>query len=234
MGARKSNENSGARSPAPTLAHPKSAKLYLHELPGPNERAALRRLKPAWGNREHRQQFQQLVLGHLAAIAGVFSTTGKGKTLSRPVVGPPWYLMPPRYVEKLRRAADKCRNLANRLSTQNFGTGLRHPAVTKAVEACNLCAEALETEANDLTNDAKRRLRHSTHPQTREISKLVCFVEEQTGKPHWTDIATLLRGPTGDAGYTGRRLEALIRAHRKRGRPQYPFPRVTPSPRVRP
>jgi hypothetical protein len=165
------------------------------------EREALNCLIPTQGDWENPQEFQGHVLGYLAFIREVYCEPKKRKT--------------ERSVQNLQRRATKIKNFAIWLeSSKPKGVIIAVPSTSELLRY----AERLSSLADVGAQQRRaRRLHHSTHKETNLILRLLHFVREQTGKPHWKEMAILLKGATGDHGMNDRRLQALWNRRLKRG-----------------
>jgi hypothetical protein len=191
--------------------------LPQYHLRDAKERDALNRLIPTGGDWENLQEFQGYVLAYLALIGEKYSGAVRPK--------------PERSAQKLRHHATKIRKFAHWLeSSKPKGVIIVLPSTSELLRYADSLSSVADFRALE---SQTRRLRHSTHNQTNLILRLLYFVREQTGKPHFPEIVTLLRGACRDHGMNERRLQALCSRIQKR--PSWrraAFRHVPPSPRV--
>ena len=121
--------------------------LARYKLRDVNERTALRRLKPNWGERKHHREFRNLVLSYLALIGEKCRGSDTAK--------------PERSAQKLRRDATKIRNFVRWLkSSKPNGLMIFPPSSSELLRY----AEGLSRAADFRATQARtKRLRHSTH-----------------------------------------------------------------------
>jgi hypothetical protein len=190
--------------------------LPQYQLRDAEERDALNRLRPTGGDRGDLEEFQRYILAHLALIGGKYSGSVRPK--------------PERSAQKLRDHATKIRKFARWLeSSKPKGVIIVLPSTRELLRYADSLSSLADFRA--LESQA-RRLRHSTHKQTNLILRLLYFVREQTGNPHFPEIATLLWGACNDHGMNERRLQALCNRIQKRASwRRAAFRHVAPSPR---
>lgn len=174
--------------------------LPRYKLQYEHERAALQRLRPALGGMKNHRDFQKLVLAYLALIGENYSKSDRAK--------------PERTVLKLRRHASKIIKFVHWLRSSKPKGLIGGPPSTDELLRY---AESLSSLGDFRALQARtRQLRHSTHKETHLILHLLQFVREQTGKPHWAEMAMLLMGACNDRGMNERRLQALWYRQQKR------------------
>jgi hypothetical protein len=196
-----------------------SAKRLPYKLRTDEERAALKRLKPSWGRREHHKMFHQTVLGWLFMIDSERKIEEKWKDGVEP---PPKNA---RVAESFQRRAKNVRNfvkhmrkpMSERLAAAVLWRTRSWPppfgwASFPERELLSY-AEACENAAAFFSGQPQQ----AGDPQNASIVKLLNFVRLHTGKAHLSDLATLLRRPCGDvAGMNAKRLDQLLRDHKAR------------------
>jgi hypothetical protein len=201
-----------APPPEPPIST-KRVKLPQYKPQNRSEIRALRNLRIAWGSQKSQKQFYKLVQGHLALIGDVYSRSNKPK--------------PVRTLQYVRRTAKRCRDFAAKIEISR-PKGLLYPF--PPTRELLLYAQNLDSVGERIVARKKERvLRHNTHKESREILDLLRFVRDDTGEPHYMDVAILLRGATDDQGITSKRLESLWRNHFGKRRRHTFFRRAFPS-----
>jgi hypothetical protein len=161
-------------------------------------------------------EFQSLLLAYLALIGEEYSGSSRPK--------------PARRVQKLRRHATKIRNFAHWLKSSKERELILIPPSTGELLQY---AEILSNTADRLAQEARtQRFHHSTHKATSLIIHLLEYVREATGKPHWKEIATLLKGACEDHGVNERRLQAMWSRAQKHGFRRRALSRLAFSPSI--
>jgi hypothetical protein len=192
--------------------------LPRYQLRDPKERDALNRLIPTRAEWENHQEFQGYVLAYLALIGDNYIGSVKTK--------------PERVAQKLRHDATKIIRFARWLeSSKPKGVIIGLPSTSELLQYANRLSSLADFRALE---SQKRQFRHSTHKQTNLILRLLHFVREQTGKPFYPEMATLLRGACKDYGINERQLQALWSRIQKRASWRRAAFHVAPSPRVTP
>jgi hypothetical protein len=186
------------------------------------ERAALRRLKPAWGDRTEQKEFSEFVLARLAMIAD--ARIMKGKT-------DPTETTTSEVTKRLRRRAERTRRMASVLEKPvDIGFRLRPIFPPPPIRELRLHADSLDHYAKYLQTSGsslvappsgvslarKRPPRREKTRESEQTMKLVEFVRQHTGEEHWDELVILLRRATGDSGYNNHRLQSLCSFHRRR------------------
>jgi hypothetical protein len=202
---------------APSAALPR---LQLKTQP---ERAALRTLKLSWGGKSAQKEFGARVLEHLARIE---------KSRSRKDTRDPVRATAAALMKKLRRRAKRVRRLADDLG-KPLGGPLLPPFPSREMQ---LYADKLDGHAVWLSRGGpyappsgaalrrKRPPHRTTTVETRNVLKLVEFVQKRTGQKHWSELTILVRRATGDLGYSNHRLQALCHSHWKKKKAARPAP----------
>jgi hypothetical protein len=167
------------------------------------ERAALERLDPSWGNRKDRVMFQRAVLAQLALIDAVHENAGTQPPKNAKIA------------ENFGRRAKKVRNFVDRMTrpmSENLATSVVRriqswppPFGWSPFPKQELLAYA------DACDHAAALFRHTADPQSARIVALLNFVRLHTGKPHLSNLATLLKRPCTDIGMNAKRLNQLLR-----------------------
>ena len=235
-----------SRSEAAREGASSRVRLRQFRLETAEQRAALRRLKLAWGGKREQGDFERLVLAHLALIA-------RQAACARPTL--PASQKPSEEVRWFARRAGQVRNFAKRLQ-KPLGPpllGLPRPPVCELL----LYAGALEVRARELGDQTRNRSapavppavgtmpfvpgrparKRKPRPETELILDLIRFVRENTGQPHRSALAVLLRGACDDWGWSKDRVRSLCKDHEPkrqlRGRHVSRHPRRMHAPRWR-
>ncbi len=171
------------------------------------ESAALASLKVPRSNTSIEERFRRFVLRQLATIRDSGDRQRQGKRSRR--------------AQDLRRQAHRVHTAIRRLvegesvllKVEGLIPSLSSWHLDEAVQSLGSYLESLDWHAKSLRANATRReVRHTVTPQNLEILELVAFVRQVTGKPHWTHLAILLKGATGDAaGMNSKRLFQLYK-----------------------
>jgi len=199
----------------------RQAPLPQFRLETDSERGSLRRLKLNWGGRKQQQAFKVLVLAHLGLIETTVKLAGRA-----------------REAKVVPKCSEEVRTLTRRAVTvRKFVDWLNKPFASRWVLLLHFpptsellaYAVALETAAANMRTVPKDepsiairlgpiRARRRPRPETKDVLNVIRFVKQQTGAPHWNDLAVLLRRPLADTGVCGDRLRALERAYRPKPR----------------
>jgi hypothetical protein len=208
-------------SDAATVKTKRAVALPRLQLETHAERAALRRLKPAWGDRTEQKEFRELVLARLAMIADARIMKGK-RDLAKPTKS--------EVTKQLRRRAESVRRWASILEKPVHTFGLLPISLAPPIrdlwlcaDRMDYCADYLQTSGNSLVAPPSGVARASKCPprrqkmaETEQTMKLVEFVRQRTGEEHWGELVILLQRATNDLGYTKHRLQSLCNFHWQR------------------
>jgi hypothetical protein len=187
------------------------AQLRMLKLTNSEALAALGRVLANWGKVNETRRFREVILGCLALIAD--SRTNKYKRAV--LIG-----SSTEQAKKKRRLADRLRRLADDLVEPRDPLQLSKRGPIALISEMRSHADILSNDANGrsrfriaspsgVVSENRRPLARKAARETGEIRKLVEFVQHQTGRKHWSELAILLRLATGDAGYNKHRLQSL-------------------------
>jgi len=197
-----------------------SASVLFFQLQTEEERGCLSKLKLQWGNGSAQQEFDELVLAHLAVIADTKNAKGKNDPTTR---------KKSESARRLRRRARRVRQLIGHLQKPFvpevlFLPPAPIPEMLLYAESLDLCADHLRPFGDSFLVDRppgvsgpnKRQRRRKTTPETEHILKLVELVKRHTGQGHYNELLVLLKSATGDQGYNKHRLQSLCSLYRRR------------------
>ena len=180
-----------------------------------DQKAALAALKPVSGSVE---LFHQLILNllHIISNPDIYYHS------KRQIVNTgPSYKVSPAKLREYRRAAKSAEKMADRLAKdaaklRGFGFP-RFEIPSPPVHELKMYANLLKEHADaDQPYVARPPLRHKRNKNTNDIIALVRLVEQQTGKPHWNRLATLVAAALGDNGFDEDRLRKIVKYHERR------------------
>jgi hypothetical protein len=193
-------DGAGQRSTGPRYA-----------LENSDEHNSLQRLKPSWGDRKCRRAFLRAVLVHLTLIARVRENEEPGNSADKQLP------RNARVAESFKRRAKVVRNFVRRMQqpmSEKLATAVarRDPSWLPLFQRSRFPERELLNYAEACVRAEQFFSRyHTPSSLNAQIVKLLCFVRLHTGKPHFRELATLLKRPCGDTGMNAKRLDQLLR-----------------------
>jgi hypothetical protein len=173
------------------------------------ERTELSKIKVTSGRRAEQKGFERLVRFHLKLIEDL--TNFQPQIDSSPTAR--------RIVEPLRRRARRADAFARAMDKHPIcdDSPIRILIPTPPIREIRLYAERIRTLADSLAARSRhRKPRHTPRRESKQILKLIEFVQCMTGRRHLRSLSVLLKSACNDTGITQSRLHSLVSYYRKK------------------